>query len=128
MKDFPIFPWDRDEKPYFVHGEYEWYVDKFVTDKAHKDEYMSGGGTRKGLKDVVAFFVKKKNDDKDVRSVLLNDKQQILFDESNSMTLWNKVDVLKIHYSFMSPHEIFNEKEEQIERDHYFKQIATIID
>ncbi|SRR5258706_3116106 len=123
MKELSFFPWDYGKKPYFVNEEgFEWYVDKFCTDHAIKDDALWGGGTRRGLRNVAAFFVRKGDN---IRSVLINAKQDVVAEANNSIDLWNKIDVLKISQQFNCATVADEEVVE--ERDHYLRQIRDFI-
>lgn len=123
MKELSFFPWDHGKKPYFINEQgYEWYIDKFCTDHATKDDALWGGGTRRGLRNVAAFFVRKGDE---VRSVLINSKQDVVIEGNNSIDLWNKIDQLKIRQHFNCKTIADEEKVE--EREHYLRQIANFI-
>lgn len=122
MTDFPIFPWERNEKPYFVNEEgFEWYVDKFATQIAHKDNYLYSGHTRKGLKNMVAFFIKKGDN---VKCALINDKQEVMAEAPNTIALCFKIDQLKIYYDFAT----FDDLENDREVADYLKEVKKYIE
>jgi hypothetical protein len=121
MKDFPIFPWERDEKPYFINEMgFEWYVDKFATKWAHDDVCLSAYHTRKGIKNVVAFFVK--NGD-EIRSVLIDEKQEVVAEAENTIGLCHKIDKLKIYYDFAT----FDDLEKDREAKKYLMEVCSYI-
>jgi hypothetical protein len=121
---FSNYPWDRGEKPYFINEEgFEWYVDKLSTRYAEKDQYLWNGSTRKGLKDVVAFYVKK---DDVIKSVLINNKQEIICEADGFVGLAHLIDVHKISEDYkqnMSREEINEEEERKL----YIKEVLNYI-
>lgn len=121
---FCDYPWDSGKKPYFVNEEgFEWYVDKSSTDYATKDVNLWSGGVRKGLKGVVAFYVKKGNV---VKSVLINEEQDIICEADGFIGLASKIDVEKIYQDYrstMTREEIGKEEE----RKSYLREIVNYI-
>jgi len=114
----PLYPWDNNEKPYFVNAEgFEWYVDKSTTEWATKDVALIDGRTRKGLKNVVAFFVKK---GESVRSVLINNKQEIVAEHESFVGLCSRIDMLKVWEDYAT-HE---DRESLIQRKNYVDAVA----
>lgn len=118
-----FYPWEQGHKPYFVNPEngLKWYADKFTTQYATQDVALYGGQSRKGLKNVVAFYVK---DEKSYSCVLINDKQEILATGETSIALCFQIDKLKIWEDF-AQHE---DREDMKERRNYIKQITDFVD
>ncbi len=113
-----FYPWERNEKPYFVNEEgFEWYIDKINTDYAIRDESLWSGGTRKGLKNVGAFYVKKGGE---FKSVLINNEQEVIAEHSNSIGLYNRILMIKVWEDFAT-HE---DRESLKERKEYIKNIS----
>lgn len=101
-----FYPWEQGKKPYFTNPEgFEWYVDDFATKYALQDECTSSVHTRKGLRNVVAFYVKKGDD---VTSVLIDDKQHIVVEHQSSLGLCDKIFMLKVWEDFASDDEKTN--------------------
>lgn len=127
MKELSFYPWDHGKKPYYVNEEgFEWYLDKFTTDHALKDDYLTGGhehNKRRGLRNVAAFFVRRGTE---IRSVLINAKQDIVVEAENSIALWNKIDILKISQQFNCDN--FADEEKAEEREHYLRQIRDFLE
>jgi hypothetical protein len=87
--DLKLFPWDNGEEPYFVNEEdYKWYIDESTTNYAQKSK-----GSLKGLENIVCFFIKK---GKRVTRVLVDDKQNILYENTSLEAIAAKIDMLKI--------------------------------
>ena len=92
--EFNIFPWEKGEKPYFINEKgFEWYVDKDMTNWARKD--MPGG--TKGIKDVMCFYVKMPDG---VTRVLIDDKQNIIHEDTNLEGMASHIDMMKISKRF----------------------------
>jgi len=67
-----LFPWDRNEKPYFINPEgFEWYIDKDIQRWINRDTESAPK-----LENVYAFLVRKGNE---IDRVLINDKQQVIY-------------------------------------------------
>ena len=82
MSKLILFPWDKNEKPYFSNDGFDWYVDDFMTKYA-----------RKKLKDVVCFYVKKGDV---IKRVLIDNKQNILHEDTTMDGMACKIDFLKL--------------------------------
>ncbi|MCK5449808.1 hypothetical protein KAI32_03005 [Candidatus Pacearchaeota archaeon] len=83
------FPWDNDEKPYFVNEEgFEWYFNKLGTEYARLKD---GSGT--SLKDVCVFYVKK---DDDITNVIIDKNRKILADSRSLESIGVEIDKLKL--------------------------------
>jgi len=88
-----LFPWNSGEKPYFVNEEgFEWYIDKSTTDWCKR--YMPNGCEPLAA---ACFFVKKEDQ---ITRVLINDKQQIIAEDTSLEGMAVKIDQLRILKSF----------------------------
>lgn len=121
MKNLPLYPWDFNEKPYFINEEgFEWYHDKFATQNATSDVYLYSGHTRKGLKGVAAFYVKKGDT---FESVLINNKQEVLAVSKTSIGLCFEIDKIKIWEDFA----VNEDMELRKERKDYINEVSEFI-
>lgn len=96
-------PWERGEKPYYINElGFEWYVDKELTRFALKDDYLWGGGKHNGLKEFCVFLLRRKDD----VTYLMIGKNQLVVDADDSYVgMWNKIQQLKILFTFMDADE-----------------------
>lgn len=121
VKNFPLYPWDFNEKPYFTNEEgFEWYYDKSTTQYATSDVYLYGDHIRKGLKNVMAFYVKR---DDTFESVLINNKQEVLAVSKTSIGLCFEIDKIKIWEDFA----VNEDRESRKERKEYINEVSEFI-
>jgi hypothetical protein len=114
-----FYPWEQGEKPYFVNPEgFEWYYDHSSTQYAQKDVALYGGQTRKGLKNVVAFYVKKGDE---ISSVLINKEQEIIVEHTHAIGLCVRIDVLKVWEDYASQED----RDTKDERKAYIKELSS---
>lgn len=86
--ELKLFPWDKGEKPYFVNEKgFEWYVDKDTQRWVNKE---TPSGYK--LKNVFAFYIKK---DDYINRVLINNNQEIIYENTNLEALCTYIDFLK---------------------------------
>jgi len=87
--DFSIFPWEREEKPYFVNEEgIEYYIDKSTTDYAKNEDHF---GTSLNA---ICFYVRK--DGEFATRILMDIKDSsVLLEEKSLEGMGTKIDVLK---------------------------------
>lgn len=95
-KEFKLFPWDYDEKPFWVNPEngLEWYLDETITKACTRD-------TLNDLPklDAICFYVveHKGNDFKPISRVLIDKKtNEVLADESSLEAIGAKIDWLRV--------------------------------
>ena len=84
-----LFPWENGIKPYFVNPEgFEWYVDKDIQRWIDRETE-----SLPKLNNVYAFLVKRDND---ISRVLINNKQQIIYDTKGFEDMCFHIDALKL--------------------------------
>ena len=97
--DFRLFPWENDEKPYFVNDEgFEWYLDKDTNNWLKKD--MENGVN--GIKDMACFFVKK---GEDVTRVLIDSNQKIIKSDKSWESMLCYIDIIKLDRSYSTTNQ-----------------------
>lgn len=90
---FKLWPWDRDEKPYFINEEgFEWYMDKHMLAYARQDTLA-----HKGLKNIYPFIVKK---GENISRVLIDDKQNQLYDTLGFEAMAVRIDMIKANHTY----------------------------
>ena len=96
MSEMKIWPWDRDEKPYWINPDngYEWYIDESTTKWCTRD-------TLNDLPklDAVCFMVvENKNGERTPLSRILIDNQtnKILHDDTSLEGMACKIDWLRL--------------------------------
>jgi len=90
---FKFFPWEREEKPYFVNPEgFEWYIEKELLRYIRNED-------RKGIKidDIYPFFVRKGDD---IIRVIIDGNQKILYESKSYESVLAYVDTLKLKKHF----------------------------
>lgn len=82
-----VFPWDRNEKPYFVNEEgWEWYLEEGM------NEWIKSRSKHWGIDlKIVAFFVKK---GKVINRILIDTNQQILTANTSMEAMAVYIDML----------------------------------
>lgn len=92
---FKIFPWDNDEKPFFVNPEgFEWYIDKSTTDYCYNERLNN----LPPLNAVVFYVVKEIDGEKKPLSRVLVDKKtnKVLADETSLEGMGSKIDFFRL--------------------------------
>lgn len=95
MMNLKLFPWDKDEKPFWVNPENGllWYVDKYVTEWCTKEKL----GWPK--LDAVCFYVCQKIGDKiDLMTRILLDKKtnEILAEDQSLESMAVKIEAMRM--------------------------------
>lgn len=86
-----FFPWEYDIPPDFVNEEgFEWYLDEITNQWLAKD--MRNGV--KGIKNMRCFFVRKNGIV--ITRVLIDDKQNIIYEHTNWELMLSHIDILKL--------------------------------
>lgn len=98
--EFKLFPWDNDEKPYWVNPEngYEWYVDKSTSEACRND-------TPNEMKklDAIVFYVAERKNGKlsPLERVLIDAKtNDILACETSLEAMYAKIDMFRLALTF----------------------------
>jgi hypothetical protein len=98
--ELKLFPWDKDEKPYWINPEngLEWYVDKSTTEWC-KRGHINGW---KKLNAVVFYVADKKEDGKvyPLERVLIDaDTNEVLAAETSLEAMAVKIDMIRMSLS-----------------------------
>ena len=75
-----IFPWERNEKPYFIDGDFKWYIDKMLNDHAEKIDAMC--------------FIVAKNNEPSTRVLIDKKTNNILYEHKNFESMACHIDML----------------------------------
>lgn len=98
--EFKLWPWDFDEKPYWVNPEngIEWYIDKETTKWCSRDDFNDTPKLN-----AIVFIVAERKDGKlnAISRVLLDkDTNKVLADETSLEALAVKIDILRLAKSY----------------------------
>ena len=90
MKKNPLlWPWEREEKPFFVNDEgFEWYIDEDTTGWAHREN----GGV--SLLNIVGFIVRKDGESID-RVLMDKETNKVIYSNTSLEAIASHIDILK---------------------------------
>lgn len=101
--DFPIWPWEQGEKPFFVSeaDDLEWYIDKSTTEWAHRENNL---GIR--LPHIVAFITRLIKNGEPVERVLMDKRDNtVIYSSTNWENVACHIDMLKVQQQFKTGDE-----------------------
>jgi hypothetical protein len=91
--ELKFFPWEKGDKPYFVNPEgFEWYVDKDTLSYMRKEDR-----NEITIDNLYPFLVKK---DDDITRVIVDDKQNIIYENKGWEAVLYYVDTIKLNKHF----------------------------